>query len=262
MAGSPRPLTVLHEDEDTLFVAKPPRMLSVPAPVGSTDKGLSLLERLRREGRTVRAVHRIDYETSGVIVFAKSERAERLLIEAFRDRSADKVYLALVQGHPSPAKGRIDLPIRDLGATAAISASGAPAVTFYQVLRRLGPCSLLECRIPSGRHNQIRLHMAHVGHPLVGERKFARGAEAPIRHKRALLHAASLAFGPPIFPEHTRIEAPLPADFEEALLRAAELPADVASPKKGPVPHARRVTGNRNRRPVKTHRPKRRPPRR
>ncbi|MEE9391386.1 MAG: RluA family pseudouridine synthase [Planctomycetota bacterium] len=216
-----RPLSLIYEDDDMLAVDKPARMMSVPAPKGSKDLGLSVWERLRADRRKAIAVHRLDYETSGVLVFAKNQKAADRLIEAFRSRRVEKTYLCLVQGWPSPPRGKLIFPIKDLGASAVISKAGKPAETFYEVIRRVGRCALVEARIQTGRHNQIRLHFAQVGHAIVGERKFARGRDAIVKHKRALLHALALDFIPPDLPQALRIESPLPPDFELGLKKAA-----------------------------------------
>ena len=228
----PRPLTVLFEDERLLAVHKPPRMLTVAAPRGEAqEKGSPLIERLRQEGHRVLAVHRIDYETSGVVLFAKDDEMREALMDLFKRREVRKSYLLLVLGRPRPPRGRIDLPIKDLGASAAIAADGSPAITHYETLETVGPCTLLRAHPETGRHNQIRLHFARIGHPLVGERKFAVGRDAVLRHKRVLLHAESLEFRPPHLEREIRIVAPLPEDFLNALGKSREAPDEPPRPR-------------------------------
>ncbi|MEZ6197201.1 MAG: RluA family pseudouridine synthase [Planctomycetota bacterium] len=259
-------MTILHEDEDYLFVDKPARVMSVPAPDGrAADRGTSVVERLREQGIRVRAVHRLDYETSGVMLFAKTEAAEHAAHAAFRARTVEKTYLALVEGWPRPFRGKIDYPIKDLGASAVISKEGKEAVTFYQVIDEQGPCSLVSCRIPTGRHNQIRIHFAQIGHPLVGERKFSRGKDAVMTHKRALLHAVELVVPSPRGGDPITVKSPLPADFKNALEKARSLPSRLhhaidreATRGKAPGSRSRLRRGNPGRRKGKNQRPPRR----
>jgi RluA family pseudouridine synthase len=221
-----RPLTILYEDEALLFVDKPARVMSVPPPGGDDPKrGPAVTARLKEQGFRVRAIHRLDYETSGVMVFAKTAEAERMVLHAFKQREVEKSYIALVEGWPRPHRGEIDYPIKDLGATAVISKQGKVALTQYEVIEEQGPCSLVSCRIPTGRHNQIRLHFAQLGHPLVGERKFAKGGDAVITHKRALLHAVELTLVSPATGESVTVRAPLPPDFKKVLEQARKLPS-------------------------------------
>jgi 23S rRNA pseudouridine1911/1915/1917 synthase len=152
-----------------------------------------------------------------VVLFAKDEPTREALVALFRDGKVEKVYLALVQGWPSPPSGVLDAPIRDLGASAVVARGGAPARTRYSTLRRAGPCALMKIKLETGRHNQIRLHFAHAGFPLVGERKYAIGRQARVRHGRVLLHASTLAFTPPHLHHVLRVTAPLPADFARVL---------------------------------------------
>lgn len=216
---SDRPITILHKDRRLLFAAKPARMLTTAVP--GVDKGRPLEDRLRDQGHDVRAVHRLDYETTGAVVFARDDETAEELIDLFRRRLVRKTYLALVQGHPRQRTGTHDSPIKDLGASARIDPEGKPAITHYEVLEDVGPCALVRLRPETGRHNQIRLHMAHAGHPLVGERKFARGRDAVAAHRRVLLHAATLGFHPSHLEHALRIRCPLPDDFERVLKELA-----------------------------------------
>jgi RluA family pseudouridine synthase len=230
--ADPRDFDILHEDAHLLYVNKPAKMLATPVPEAES-KGPSLFERLQEAGRKLIPVHRLDYETTGVIVFAKDAGTAAALVDLFKNRHVKKVYQAIVHGWPEPVQGTIELKIRDKGAEAAISNRGEEAVTHYSTLRRIGPCALLRVEIETGRHNQIRLHFAHKGHPLIGERKYARGSDFIVRHGRVLLHSASIAFQPPHLSHVLKIAAPLAEDFEEALVRIAEVetrkaPASIA----------------------------------
>jgi len=214
------PLTVLHSDEQLLACAKPPGLLTVPVPRKNRGHGVpadTLVARLRREGHgELLPVHRLDREASGVVLFARSPEVRDGLVECFRRREVEKTYVAVVQGYIRPAEGVLRFPIQDLGASARIAPHGQLAETRYRVKERLGHASVLEVELMTGRHNQIRLHFAHVGHPLVGERKYARGRDARVRHKRAALHAWRIAVLPPSG-VRLELEAPLPQDLENLI---------------------------------------------
>lgn len=229
-----KPVTILHEDEHLLVCAKPPGLLTVAPPRsrGSTEE--TLVDRLRREGHPeALPVHRLDRETTGVIALARDPQTRDRLMDLFKARQVRKTYLAVVQGHPRPATGTLSFPIKDLGATAIIASDGLPATTNYRTLETVGPCALLELELLTGRHNQARLHLAHVGHPLVGERKYALGREAVVRHKRAALHAFRLVFTPPGGSAELAFEAPLPVDLQNLLEKLRAMPPD-SGPRRGP----------------------------
>jgi RluA family pseudouridine synthase len=208
------PLTVLHADERLLVCAKPPNLLTVPSPGGRGKGEETLAGRLLREGHgRLLPVHRLDRETSGVVVLARDKEAREAVMDVFKRRDVLKGYVAWVQGHPEPRDGILRFPIKDLGARAVVSADGQPAETRYSVKACLGPCARVEIDLRTGRHNQIRLHFSHIGHPLVGERKYARGKDATVRHKRAALHASWLEFTHPFGNERLHIQAPIPQDL-------------------------------------------------
>ncbi len=207
-----------HQDKYLLFAEKPPRMLTTPAPAGKAEnKGKPLLGHLLSEGHHVFAVHRLDYETSGLVLFAKNLKTKDELMGLFKYKAVTKTYEALCLGHMRTPRGVLDFPIRDLGASACIRADGEKAVTRYEVIEEYKDCSLLRLYPETGRHNQIRLHLAHIGKPIVGERKFAIGRTAGLKHKRVLLHATSLKLQPPHLDHHLRIRSKRPPDFEEFL---------------------------------------------
>lgn len=237
----PTPVTIIHLDARILVCAKPPGLLTVAPPRGSGSAAAedTLVDRLRREGHPeVLAVHRLDRETTGVVVFARDAGTRDLLMDLFKGRRVRKTYLGVVQGHPSPPEGVLRFPIRDLGASAVIAKDGQPAETRYRTLERVGPAALLELELLTGRHNQARLHLAHIGHPLVGERKYAYGRDAVVRHKRAALHACRLAFVPPGDTGERVFEAALPKDLENLLAKLRGMPA--RPPERRPPVPARR----------------------
>ena len=218
---------VLHCDETLLVVDKASGVLTVGHP-GSRER--CLLDDLRRDGHKVAPVHRLDRDTSGVLLLCLDPTHRDALEEAFKRHEVVKEYLALVRGVPPEKRATIDVPILDLGATARVDRKGRRAVTRYEVLRTLrgraagGTVSLLRCAPESGRHNQIRVHLAHLGHPLLGDETYGRRPrdETRWRAPRCLLHAERLALKHPATGARLDVRAPLPADMEAAL---AELDA-------------------------------------
>ncbi len=217
--------TVLHHDETLLGVDKAPGVLVVPPP-GSRER--CLLDDLRRDGLKVAPVHRLDRDTSGVLLLCLDPQRREELEAAFRRHEVRKEYLALVHGVPAERRATIDVPILDQGATARVSRGGRRAVTHYEVLRRLpgagaGAACLLRLSLESGRHNQVRVHMAHIGHPLLGDDKYGRRprGQAGFRAPRCLLHAERLVLRHPRSGRPLDVAAPLPADMQAALAALA-----------------------------------------
>lgn len=211
--SAPR-FTLLHEDAQVVAILKPAGLPSVPS---EGETGKTCVSELRASHPTALAVHRIDRDVSGVLLFALDERSRADLEEQFRARTIAKTYLAVVSGAPRPPDGTIRRPIADLGKTARVQARGAPAVTHYATKERLGPATLVEVDLETGRYNQIRLHFAAIGCPLLGERKYARGRDATVRFRRPALHAWRIAFDQPKTHRRIELEAPLPADLERLL---------------------------------------------
>ena len=249
--GEAIPLDILFEDDALVVVNKPAGLVVHPgagnwtgtlvnALIHHCGDSLSGIGGVKRPG----IVHRLDKDTSGVMVVAKTDHAHRALSEAFADhgRTGDlaRAYVALVWGVPTPAVGTIDAP---LGRAAdRIRRAVVPearddarhAVTHYAVEERFGegrkdfaPASLVECRLETGRTHQIRVHMAHIGHPLVGDRDYGQAFRTkanrlpePLRatvqaFPRQALHARLLEFSHPDTHLTMRFEAPLPDDMEE-----------------------------------------------
>ncbi len=253
------PLDVRYEDDDLIVVMKPAGMVVHPAP-GTPDGTLvnALLHhfggKLSGVGGVGRPgiVHRIDKDTSGLLVIAKSDRAHHGLADQFAAHSVERLYLALVHGHPDPADPRLrgvrgvsiepgavikvtsDLARHktDRQKQAVFFGHGKHAITRARVLEVFGTpaqLSLVECRLETGRTHQIRVHMAHAGHGLIGDpvyggrRKVAKGAlpyEAMVRlaaFNRQALHAAVLGFEHPVSGETIRFEAALPKDMDDLI---------------------------------------------
>jgi 23S rRNA pseudouridine1911/1915/1917 synthase len=212
-AGAPRPevvpgLALLYEDADIVVVDKPAGVAAHPTP-GWT--GPTVLQGLLAAGHQVATsgaaerqgiVHRLDANTTGLMVVAKSEHAYSALKQAFRARQVDKRYHALVQGHPDPLRGTIDAPIARHPAgdgRFAVVAGGRPAITHYDTLEAFRAASLTAIKLETGRTHQIRVHMAAVRHPCVGDRLY--GADPVLAARlgitRQWLHAVGLGFAHP-----------------------------------------------------------------
>jgi 23S rRNA pseudouridine1911/1915/1917 synthase len=221
-------LGILYEDADIVVVDKPVGVAAHPTP-GWT--GPTVLQGLLAAGHTVATsgaaerqgiVHRLDAGTTGVMVVAKSESAYSALKQAFRDRTVDKRYHALVQGHPDPLRGTIDAPIGrhpSGDGRFAIVSDGRPSVTHYDTLEAFRAASLLEVRLETGRTHQIRVHMAAVRHPCVGDRLY--GADPVLAQRLGLtrqwLHAVQLSFAHPADGRRVEFTSPHPADLASSL---------------------------------------------
>jgi len=216
-----RPFPFLHEDEHVLVVVKPAGVLSVPDP-GAGSR--SVPELLAEQGLRVLPVHRLDREVSGVLLLARDEATRAALQDQFRAGSVRKLYWGLASGTLEPPAGELHFPILEQPQGARVSARGKPARTRYRTLARFAHACELELELLTGRKNQIRVHLAHAGHALVGERKYARGRDAvlPLRSRRVALHAWRLTCAHPRDGKMLQLEAPLPEDLLELRSRAAD----------------------------------------
>jgi len=217
-------LEIVYEDADVLVVNKPRGMVVHPAPGHSTGtlvnglmhhcKDLSGINGVARPG----IVHRIDKDTSGLLMVAKNDVAHEGLVNQLVDKSVTRKYTALVHGHIAHDKGTIDAPIgRDQKdrQKQAIVDKGKHAVTHFQVIERFGNFTLIECRLETGRTHQIRVHMNYIGFPLAGDPKY--GPKKTIDFPGQVLHAGVLGFKHPVTGEYLEFSAPLPEDFENLL---------------------------------------------
>jgi 23S rRNA pseudouridine1911/1915/1917 synthase len=223
LAAENIPVPIIYEDRDILVVDKPAGMTVHPAP-GSpahtlVNAVLSHLKDLPRDEQRPGIVHRLDKDTSGVMVIAKNPAAHSSLSAQFKQHSVSKVYLALVRGRLTPAQGVIEAPIgRDSAdrkkMAVASESRGRPARTRYRVIRYLTGCTYLEAMPETGRTHQIRVHMAAIGHPVVGDAAY--GARSPLL-ARQFLHAHRLGFAHPATGRPVEFTSPLPPDLDGAL---------------------------------------------
>ena len=167
-------------------------------------------------------MHRLDREVSGAVILALDEETREGLECAFRERAIEKTYWAVAQGRVQPAEGTHRFPILEQGSFARVSARGKPSVTGYRTLERFSTTTVLEIDLVTGRYNQIRLHFAHAGFPLVGERKYARGKDSPVRFRsrRVALHSWKVALTHPRTGDRIQAEAPIPQDLLDLIARA------------------------------------------
>jgi 23S rRNA pseudouridine1911/1915/1917 synthase len=222
------PVEILHADDDVVVVDKPAGLLTQPTPAGEHDTLLARVSRAlaRPGGRRpwVGVVHRLDKETSGLVVFATSRRALAALQEQLLDRSLSRVYEAVVEGDLARDRGRFDRALVGDGTrrrrwVAAPGERGKPAVTRWQVVARYGVATRVRAWLETGRTHQIRIHFAAAGHPVVGDRVYRR-PDAPafvLEAPRQALHAAELGFLHPADGRPMRFSAPRPADLERLL---------------------------------------------
>jgi 23S rRNA pseudouridine1911/1915/1917 synthase len=257
--GENIPLDIHYEDNDLLVVYKPAGMVVHPAPGNNSGTlvnalihhcgdSLSGINGIKRPG----IVHRIDKDTSGLMVVAKSDKAHKGLSKQFQKHTLERAYLAIVWGVPNPTQGTIDLPLKrdpKNRLKIAVRNDGREAITHYKVIKRLEPprkimsranvtkglppsLSLVECRLETGRTHQVRVHMAHSGYPLVGDplysrrnnpqKNFSEQAKAAIAaFKRQALHAYVIGFIHPVTKETLTFEIELPNDIKQ-LIKALE----------------------------------------
>jgi 23S rRNA pseudouridine1911/1915/1917 synthase len=250
----PRPqpmrLDIMYEDRHLLVIDKPAGLVVHPSPGHERDtlvnaliahcgESLSGIGGVRRPG----IVHRLDKDTSGLIVVAKTDAAHQGLARLFsahgRDGKLERVYQAIVWGKPSRTQGTIEAPLGRATADRkkmAVTRGGRPAKTQYKVVRSFsepGSPTLIECRLETGRTHQIRVHLAHLGHPLLGDPAYGRGFLASARRLspaarealetlgRQALHAGVLGFEHPVTGEFLRLTSPLPADFRKLVAALA-----------------------------------------
>ncbi len=226
-------MVIVHDDDDVLVIVKPVGVAAHPSPGWSGPTVIGGLAaagyRISTSGAAERQgiVHRLDVGTSGLMVVAKSERAYTLLKQQFRDRTVDKRYHALVQGHPDPLSGTIDAPVGRHPTHDykwAVVAGGKPSVTHYDLMEAFRAASLLDIKLETGRTHQIRVHMSAHRHPCAGDLTY--GADPVLAARLGLtrqwLHAVRLGFEHPGDGAWVEFTSPYPDDLASALERVRE----------------------------------------
>ncbi len=221
-----RTFTVLFEDDDLIIVDKSAGVLTVPtdwAEKNTLVDRVSLYLSHSRKKRIACLVHRLDREVSGLLVFGKHEAVAELLIEQFKQHKPERLYVAIVAGVMQAEAGTFDAHLatgKNLDRyVAKPSRQTEAAITHYRVLRRMTDTTFVEAKLETGKRNQIRVHFADAGHPVLGDPRYeTKAAEHPrwIR-KRIALHAKTLAFEHPVTGEAVKFESPLPAAIEKFL---------------------------------------------
>ncbi|GDY73416.1 pseudouridine synthase [Streptomyces avermitilis] len=226
-------MEIVHDDDDVLVIVKPVGVAAHPSPGWSGTTVIGGLAaagyRISTSGAAERQgiVHRLDVGTSGLMVVAKSEYAYTSLKRQFKERTVDKRYHALVQGHPDPTSGTIDAPIGrhpNHDYKWAVTAEGKPSVTHYDLIEAFRAASLLDIKLETGRTHQIRVHMSAHRHPCVGDLTY--GADPTLGKRLGLtrqwLHAVRLGFEHPGDGEWVEFACDYPADLQQALDKVRE----------------------------------------
>jgi 23S rRNA pseudouridine1911/1915/1917 synthase len=230
--GDLRDLPIVFEDDSLIVLNKPAGLLAVPLPLERRNDARSVFEDLKvylrqRARRRPFVVHRIDRDTSGLVLFAKSEGAQLALKEQFKRHQPERVYQAVVYGLPSPSSGTWhDHLVWDIRAliqkeTSPRDPRGKEAISHYRVIEPLAGASLIEVRLVTGKRNQIRIQARLRGHTLVGEVRYTYGPDElrPIEFQRQALHAQRLTFRHPTDDREMAFEAPLPPDMAALIAR-------------------------------------------
>ncbi|EMV4904539.1 RluA family pseudouridine synthase [Listeria monocytogenes serotype 1/2b] len=218
------PLDIYFEDKDMLVVNKPEGMVVHPSAGHASGTLVNALlfhcDDLSGINGKIRPgiVHRIDKDTSGLLMVAKNDHAHESLAKQLKDKTSDREYIALVYGDIVHQKGTIEAPIgraKEDRQKMAVVRDGKEARTHFEVLERLPGYTLINCKLDTGRTHQIRVHLKYIGHPLAGDPKY--GPKNTIKGNGQFLHAAKLGFDHPTTKERMMFEAPLPSSFEKAL---------------------------------------------
>ncbi|EAD2921067.1 RluA family pseudouridine synthase [Listeria monocytogenes] len=218
------PLDIYFEDKDMLVVNKPEGMVVHPSAGHASGTLVNALlfhcDDLSGINGKIRPgiVHRIDKDTSGLLMVAKNDHAHESLAKQLKDKTSDREYIALVHGDIAHQKGTIEAPIgraKEDRQKMAVVRDGKEARTHFEVLERLPGYTLINCKLDTGRTHQIRVHLKYIGHPLAGDPKY--GPKNTIKGNGQFLHAAKLGFDHPTTNERMTFEAPLPSSFEKAL---------------------------------------------
>lgn len=209
---------IIYEDEHLIIIDKPSGMLVIPTPKKETNTLTGLLnEELDARGVEANAYpcHRLDRETSGLVIYAKGKSAQRLMMDKFKNHQIKKTYIAIVQGAVKNSSGVINKKIFNKK-----KLREETAATGYKVLERKRDSSVLEVDPATGRTNQIRIHLKAIGHPIVGESVYAFRKDFKLKFNRVALHAKVLEFTHPITGQALKFSSPVPEDMERLIKRS------------------------------------------
>ncbi len=211
-------IAVLYEDDACIAFNKPSGLLVIPTDKNEQRTLVNLVNKQYPNGAYLHPAHRLDRDTSGVILFAKGKSFQQALMRSFKDRKVMKNYIAFVHGRLDPANGKISFPIKDKFARKFDARTPSQsALTHYEVEQYCKDFSVVNVMPITGRTNQIRIHLAQVGHPLVGEDVYAFRKDFALRFKRTALHAWRLQWPNPVTGKLTVAQAPLAEDMLEFL---------------------------------------------
>jgi 23S rRNA pseudouridine1911/1915/1917 synthase len=199
-------IPILYEDDWLLVVDKPSGLLVIPTPKKEQRTLTSILNEDLEKNRLayrLHPCHRLDRDTSGIIIYAKGKSMQKKMLQLFRERKVTKTYIAFIKGSLAKKEGKINHPI-----------DGASALTEYKVLEKRKDFAIVEIRPITGRTNQIRIHFKEIGHPVLGETRYAFRRDFKVRAKRLMLHAEELEFVHPINKKRLHLHSDLPKDLK------------------------------------------------
>ena len=202
-------IPIVYEDDWLLIVNKPAGLLTIPTPRNESYTLTTILNAESKKNNLayrLHPCHRLDRETSGLIIYAKGKSVQQKMMEFFRQRKIKKRYIAFVQGHPARAAGEISDPI-----------AGESAVSRYKVVEKRKDFAIVEVEPLTGRTNQIRIHLKEIGHPVVGEKKFVFRRDFKLKANRLCLYAKSLEFLHPVTDKLVSVQAELPLGMRNFL---------------------------------------------
>ncbi len=212
------PLNIILEDDHLLILNKPPGIVAHPTkgqPCHTLSNGISFYQQENSQNYKVRFINRIDMDTSGIIMIAKTSYAQDIITKEMKANQVEKIYSALIFGIMDKKEGKINLPIgrpSDESVMRKVMEDGQESITYYSVIEEFNDkYSLLSLKLETGRTHQIRVHLSHLGHPIVGD--YLYGGDSPKLIERQALHAERISFTHPATKERVTLHAPLPEDI-------------------------------------------------